>query len=63
MNKNHTSVVVVGVVVVDVAQAENAVYDNPSTIKKNKILISMLAGEVHTMYLTIHILLYGMSPP
>jgi hypothetical protein len=32
MNKNHTSVVVV--VVVDVAQAENAVYDNSSTIKK-----------------------------
>jgi hypothetical protein len=30
MNKNHKSVVVV----VDVAQAENAVYDNSSTIKK-----------------------------
>jgi len=32
MNKNHTTVVVV-LVVVDVAQAENAVYDNSSTIQ------------------------------
>jgi hypothetical protein len=61
MNKNHTSVVVV--VVVDVAQAENAVYDNSSTIKKNMILISRLAEKVHTMYVTIHILLYEMSSP
>jgi len=33
INKNHTSVVVV--VVVHVVQAENAVCDNSSTIKKN----------------------------
>jgi len=53
INKNHTSVVVV--VVVHVVQAENAVCDNSSTIKKI-ILISRLEGKVYTMYVTIHIL-------